>query len=186
MRINDKDKQNHDMLLQVSEIDHKVTKNTRGVRECRKQMDEIRKNLEVVQPYNQAKMLFETLHKTCRGSMFNRAIEHQAKVMAKLKAMAEKFEEDIEDESLPFLTNDYSEPEMPPKQEEDKQASGPPTMSFQGMGMSMPTYQPNQMPRQKPPRRRHGPPSNEGTQVDRSQTRLDKQNSVDQSETYDR
>ena len=67
-RINDKDRQNGDMLGQIIDIDHKVVGNIKKMNAGLKRVEEARKFIQVVQPFESARMLFECLQKVCQGS----------------------------------------------------------------------------------------------------------------------
>ena len=102
------------MLGQVVDIDHKVLVSTKKINATLRRLAEAKKFIQVVQPFDTARMFFECMHKACQGSQFNRVREFQEEFFQKLEADYLTFQ-DIDAEQQQWFPDTYSKPDLPEK-----------------------------------------------------------------------
>ena len=100
-------------------------------------MAEARKFMQVVYPFDTARMLFECMHKACQGSQFNRVRDYEEEFYQKLEESYLAFEEnnkdDVENGIERWFPDSYSKPDLPEKQPDDHERARP---AHSGIGSS--------------------------------------------------
>ena len=122
LRINEKDKQNNDMLNQVIDQEFKVQEIVREVKEFNKKQNEMRKQVWLYQPLATANLVFDTLFAINAGTAFNKVRDHfleqREKFVNTFENVEARLNQEIEEESY-FLADIVPLREVPEKQAED-------------------------------------------------------------------
>lgn len=107
-------------------------------------MAEARKFMQVVYPFDTARMLFECMHKACQGSQFNRVRDYEEEFYQKLEESYLAFEENNKEDKDTgagnsdkvierWFPDSYSKPDLPEKQPDDHERARP---AHAGIGSS--------------------------------------------------